>query len=203
MDERQEAPERILRPVFLSDTRSRTKNYIVIFSTMESSLDGLSPIAHTYTRTPPASETQAVVSSYGGTWDYSYIGAVNTAATTTMNLQYADKYKVLFVRAYNQQGELISRYSPDQIRSRETTLERVILDIRFDKRSIAQQKAVVAPMSVYYVNCNVDEPRVETPKLLLQRSPRQRLRRRRRPRTPRSSSGRTRSGLTFTSTVSM
>ena len=142
----------------------RKNNYVIVFSTLESSFDGLTPTAHTYTRTPPPSANEAVVSSYGGTWDYSYIGAVNTAATATMNLEYADRYKALFIRAYNQQGSVVSQYRPDSTRSREAMLERVVADIRASNQHSPQQKPFVAPLSVYYVNCNVDNPPSEPPK---------------------------------------
>ncbi|MGB7554270.1 MAG: PEGA domain-containing protein [Candidatus Korobacteraceae bacterium] len=140
----------------------KAKNFVVVFSTLDSSFEGLVPTAHTYTRTPPVSENQAAVSRYGGTWDYSYLGPMNTAATATISLQYADKYKALFVRAYNQQGGLVSQYRPDTTRSREDMLGRVITDIRGYNQAPQNQKAFVAPLSVYYVNCDVDGPPAET-----------------------------------------
>ena len=54
---------------------SKTANYVVIFSTTEASFDGLTPSAHTYTSTGPLSGNFAGVSSYGGTWNYSYTRA--------------------------------------------------------------------------------------------------------------------------------
>ncbi len=143
----------------------KAKNFVVVFSTLNSSFEGLVPTAHTYTRTPPVSENQPPVGRYGGTWDYSYLGPMNTTATATINLQYADKYKALFVRAYNQQGGLVSQYRPDTTRSREDMLERVITDIRRYNQATQNQKAFVAPLSVYYVNCDVDGPPAETPAL--------------------------------------
>ncbi len=141
----------------------KAKNFVVVFSTLDSSFEGLVPTAHTYTRTPPVSENQAPVGRYGGTWDYSYLGPMNTAPTATVNLQYADKYKALFMRAYNQQGGLVSQYRPDTTRSREDMLERVITEIRGYNQAPQHQKAFVAPLSVYYVNCDVDGPPAETP----------------------------------------
>ncbi len=143
----------------------RKNNYVIVVSSLESSFDGLTPTAHTYTRTPPPSANEAVVSSYGGTWDYSYIGAVNTAATATMNLEYVDRYKVLFMRAYNQQGGMVSQYRPDSTRSREAMLEHVVADIRASNQPAPQQRPFAAPLSVYYVNCNVDNPPSEPPKI--------------------------------------
>ncbi len=143
----------------------KLKNYVIVFSTLDSSFDGLIPTAHTYTRTPPPSLNEAVVSNYGGTWDYSYMGLMNTAATSTMDLEYADKNKVLFMRAYNQQGGLISQYRPNRGRSREAMLEGVMADIRNSGQALPQQKPFVAPLSVYYVNCDVDGPPVSTPKV--------------------------------------
>lgn len=141
----------------------KAKNYVVVFSTSDSSYEGLVPTAHTYTRTAPSSFNEPVTSSYGGTWDYSYTGPMTTQATATMSLQYADKSKSLFVRVYNQQGGVVSRYSPDTIRSREKMLERVIADIRGYNQAPSNQRPFAAPLSVYYVNCDVDGPPAETP----------------------------------------
>ena len=141
----------------------KAKNYVVVFSTSDSSLEGLIPTAHTYTRAGPSSLNEAVTGSYGGTWDYSYAGPATTNATATMSLQYADKSKFLFIRAYNQQGALVARYSSYTTRSRENMLERIIADIRGHSQASPNQRPFVAPLSVYYVNCDVDGPPVETP----------------------------------------
>ena len=82
-------------------------------------------------------------------------------ATSTINLQYADKSKMLFVRAYNQQGGLVSQYGLDKAHSREKLLERVIADIRGYSYVPPKQRPFVAPLSVYYVNCDVDGPPTE------------------------------------------
>ena len=141
----------------------KAKNYVVVFSTSDSSLEGLTPTAHTYTRTGPSSLNEAVTGSYGGTWDYSYAGPATTNATATMSLQYADKSKFLFIRSYNQQGALVARYSSYTKSSRENMLERIIADIHGHSQASPNQRPFVAPLSVYYVNCDVDGPPVETP----------------------------------------
>lgn len=141
----------------------KAKNYVVVFSTSDSSLEGLIPTAHTYTRAGPSSFNEAVTGSYGGTWDYSYVGPATTNATATMSLQYADKSKFLFIRAYNQQGALVARYSSYTKSSRENMLERIIADIHGHSQASPNQRPFVAPLSVYYVNCDVDGPPVETP----------------------------------------
>src|ERR1019366_6359026 len=112
---------------------SSTANYVVIFSTSESSFDGLTPSAHTYTSTVPLSGNVAGVSSYGGTWNYSYTRALPPGTTSSIDLQKVDaSRKVLVVRAYNQQGRVVSHYSVDADHSREKSLEQVITDIHRD-----------------------------------------------------------------------
>ena len=90
-----------------------TANFLVIFATSDSSFDGLTPSAHTYTSTGPMSGDLAS-SSYGGTWNYSYLGTGPSATTSSIDLQRVDSSrKMLEVRAYDQQGRQLSRYSVD------------------------------------------------------------------------------------------
>ena len=138
---------------------SSTANYVVIFSISESSFDGLTPSAHTYTSTGPLSGNVAGVSSYGGTWNYSYTRALPPGTTSSIDLQKVDaSKKVLVVRAYNQQGRVVSHYSVDADHSREKSLEQVITDIHRDIVEAPAHNRVAAPLSVYYVNCDVDSP---------------------------------------------
>jgi hypothetical protein len=136
-----------------------TSNYVVIFSTTGASFTGLSPSAHTYTSSGPASGTLAGISSYGGTWSYSYTGVVAPAPTNSVDLQRIDQSKkVLIVRAYDQSGRQVSDYSVDSSHSREKLLEQVMGDIHRDVAAKPSQVRVGAPLPVYYVNCDVDSP---------------------------------------------
>jgi len=136
-----------------------TANYVVIFSTSETSFDGLSPSAHTYTSSGPLSGNLAGISSYGGTWNYSYTGTLPPATTNSIDLQRIDSSKkVLVIRAYSQQGRHVSHYSVDSDHSREKMLEQVITDIHRDLMEAPEHKRITAPLSVYYVNCDVDSP---------------------------------------------
>ena len=136
----------------------KAANYVIVFSTSASSLEGLIPTAHTYTRAAPSSLSEGVTGSYGGTWDYSYLGPMTKQATATASLQYADKSKALFVRVYNQQGGLVAQNSLDKAHSRENLLESVIANIRAYSYVSPKQRPFVAPLSIYYVNCDVDGP---------------------------------------------
>ena len=138
---------------------SSTADYVVIFSTSGASFDGLSPSAQTYTSTGPLSGTLAGVSSYGGTWNYSYTGVAAPAPTNSMDLQRIDQSKKeLVVRAYDQRGRQVSDYSVESKHSREKLIEQVMDDIHRDVAAKPSQTRVDAPLSVYYVNCDVDSP---------------------------------------------
>ena len=143
---------------------SSMNNYLVVFSTSEAMFEGLTPSAHTYTSTTPGSAAATAVSSYGGTWSYSYVGMPPPATTTTLDLRRDDKPKSLFVRAYNQQGRLISKYSLGGFFSKEKLVDYVLANILGDAPLPQRQKPMAVPLSVYYVNCDVDSPAVETAK---------------------------------------
>ena len=138
---------------------ARTANYVVIFSITDQGFDGFTPVAHTYTSSgPPLSEGMGI-SSYGGTWSYSYAGVSPPATTATLDLQRIDgSKKALILRAYGQQGRLVAHYSVDPDHNRENRLEQVFADIHRDVVDKRSQKRLAAPLSVYYVNCDVDSP---------------------------------------------
>ena len=138
---------------------SKTANYVVIFSTSETSLDGLTPTAHTYTSTGPVSDNLAGTSSYGGTWNYSYAGVRAVLTTRTLDLQRLDESKkALVVRAYNQHGRLVSNHNVDANHNREAVLQQVMADIQHEVVERTELKRMAAPLSVYYINCDVDSP---------------------------------------------
>ncbi len=83
-----------------------------------------------------------MVSSYGGTWSYSYVGMPPPSTTTTLDLKRDDKPKSLFVRAYNQQGRVISKYNLGGFFSREKVLEYVFTSIIGDAAPVQKQKSV-------------------------------------------------------------
>ena len=138
---------------------SKTANYVAVFSTTEASFDGLTPTAHTYTSTGPVSGNLAGASGYGGTWNYSYTGMPPMPATSTLDLQRVDESRrVLVVRAYNQQGRQVSHHNVDANHNRESVLQQVMVDIHQAVVEKPEQKRVAAPLSVYYINCDVDSP---------------------------------------------
>src|SRR5271165_1826274 len=81
----------------------------------------------------------------------------------------------LFVRAYNEQGGIVSQLSLKDIsgwlHTKEKLLDRVLGDIRADSRQVtASQAPLKTSLPVYYVNCDVpvkslasQEPAVTTP----------------------------------------
>ena len=138
---------------------SATANYVVIFSTTDTSFEGLMPSAHTYTSTGRQASNVTGVRSYGGTWNYSYTSALPAATTSSIDLLKVDaSKKVLVIRAYDEQGRQVSRYSVDPDHNRENRLQQVIEDIHRNVVEKPGQKRIAAPLSVYYVNCDVDAP---------------------------------------------
>src|SRR5579863_1264833 len=135
-------------------------NYVVIFSTSEASFNGLTPQAHTYTSTAPTHDSSTPVSSFGGTWSYAYIGTAPPASTDTLSLKRDDKPKSLDVRAYTQSGKVLAHLNLSSVGSRDKLLEQILTDIVNDSPGAVAQKQAPAPLSVYYVNCDVDAPPV-------------------------------------------
>lgn len=139
---------------------STLANFIVVFSTTENSFEGLKPSAQTYTTAGQPKDTPGGgVSSYGGTWSYAYSGVAAPATTDTLDLKRDDKPKSVDIRAFDQMGKVVSRRNLATFGSRDKLLEQVLTDIVNDNSPVAKGKPFAAPMSVYYVNCNVpDQP---------------------------------------------
>lgn len=142
---------------------SNQNNYIVVLSSAEQMFEGLVPSAHTYTSATPAAGNTAAVSSYGGTWSYAYVGVTPPNTTSTTDLGRDDKAKSLYARAYNQEGHVIARYAPaGGWFTRDKLLETIVAAINGDIPVPARQKPNAAALSVYYVNCDVDQPTTQS-----------------------------------------
>src|ERR1019366_500165 len=141
---------------------SLARNYVLVLSTEEFTLEGLTPIGHTSTRTTASPQNAMAISSHGGTWDYSYVGTGAAKTTATADLKLMDKAKSFFARLYNQHGEMLSRYSVGSSISRERMLESAVSDVRGDSQPPPKPKLFAAPLSVYYVNCDVDSETTRT-----------------------------------------
>lgn len=137
---------------------ANANNYIVVLSSSEQGFEGLVPAAHTYTSATPASGSAAAISSYGGTWSYAYVGVTPPATTSTTDLGRDDKPKSLYARAYNQEGHVIGRYAPaGGWFTRDKLLDNIVAAINSDTPPAVKQKPNAAALSVYYVNCDVDQ----------------------------------------------
>ena len=136
---------------------SSLNSYVVVLSSSEQMFEGLVPSAHTYTSATPASGSTASLSSYGGTWSYAYVGVTPPNTTSTLDLGRDDKPKSLYARAYNQEGHVISRYAPTDGFSRDKLLENIVGAIVGDTPVAVAPKPNAAALSVYYVNCDVDQ----------------------------------------------
>jgi len=125
----------------------------------------LTPSAHTYTSTkagPGDTQTRSAATEGLELILRSADHRLNT--TTTLDLRRHDKApNSLFVRAYNQQGRVISKYSLgglffERERSGSTCLRNIP-----ERCDVPQKtKSVPVPLSVYYVNCDVDSPPFDT-----------------------------------------
>lgn len=88
-------------------------NYLLVFSTSQSSFNGIFPtvVTSTNTNASPVSGSGTITSSSGSMWNYTYQGTETTTTTTTTqeNLPYTDTTSTLYANAYGQNGSLISR----------------------------------------------------------------------------------------------
>jgi hypothetical protein len=64
----------------------------------------------------------------------------------------------LFVHIYNQQGVSIGHYNLELLHPKERLLEQALIDVNKEATAPPRQKPFAAPLSVYYVNCDVDGP---------------------------------------------
>lgn len=133
-------------------------SYIVVFSTTETAFQGLTPSAHTYTTDTPGHANSGTLNSSGGTWTYAYAGAPPSATTDTLSLRRDDKPKELVVKAYDQNGRVVSQSSLSAISNRDKLLEYVLSQIVSDTPHPTNRAAGPSPFPVYYVNCDIDAP---------------------------------------------
>ncbi len=138
---------------------ARAKNYVVVFSTQQDSFTGLVPSVLKYVNAAPISENSALSAIYGEMWHFTsnQPGAANTK---TLNLLHSETSTVLFVRAYNEQGAIVSQLSLKEIsgwlHTKEKLLDRVLGDIRADSSQLtASRVPLKTSLPVYYVNCDV------------------------------------------------
>jgi len=131
-------------------------NYIVVFSTTAIVFEGLKASAQTYKSAAQGHDNASTLNGYGGTWSYAYAGVAPPATTDTLDLRRDDKPKALDVRAFDQSGRTISQDNLKTFSSREKLLEKVLTDILNDTPQAMDRKSLASPLSVYYVNCDVD-----------------------------------------------
>jgi PEGA domain len=155
----QKRQERYPGLCFAQSPDPRAKNYVVVFSTQEESFKGLVPSVLKYINSAPISEGTPLSAIYGEMWHYAS-NQPEAASTTSLNLLHTDTSTALFVRAYNEQGTIISQISLKDIsgwlHTKEKLLDRVLGDIRTDSRQLtASQAPLKTSLPVYYVNCDV------------------------------------------------
>jgi hypothetical protein len=87
-------------------------NFLLVFSTAQTSFNGIYPTVrtNTQTNTTPVSGTGTVTDNSGSFWSYTYDGTVTSTSTTTTheNLPYTDTTRGLYLNAYSQQGTLLA-----------------------------------------------------------------------------------------------
>ncbi len=144
---------------FVQAPDARAKNYVMVFSTQQESFTGLVPSVLKYVNAAPISENSALSAIFGEMWHFTS-NQPAAANTTTLNLLHIETSTTLFVRAYNEQGGLVSQLSLKEVsgwlHTREKLLDRVLGDIRADSRQLtASQIPLKTSLPVYYVNCDV------------------------------------------------
>lgn len=144
---------------FTQSPDPRSRNYVVVFTTQRDGFRGLVPSVLKYVNSAPISEESALRAIYGEMWHYesNRPAAENTSA---LDLLHADTSTALLVRAYDEQGAVVSQLSLKDVsgwmHTKERLLDRVLGDILADSRqSTTSQVPVQASLPVYYVNCDV------------------------------------------------
>lgn len=89
------------------------RNYLIVFSSSASVLNGFEPVlgSNTSTSISPVSGTGTVSNMYGSTWFYTYSGTVTTTTTTTTqeNVPYTIQSNTMYATAYDEHGYIISQ----------------------------------------------------------------------------------------------
>ena len=89
------------------------RNYLIVFSSSKSVLNGFDPVlrSSTSTSTSPVSGTGTISNMYGSTWNYTYSGTVTTTTTTTTqeNVPYTIQSNTLYATAYDEHGVIVSQ----------------------------------------------------------------------------------------------
>lgn len=89
------------------------QNFLVVFSTSSSVLQGFQPVTRTETSTSTSevSGNGTVTSSNGTMWNYTTTGTIDTTTTTTVheNVGYTQKTNILYVTAYDEKGTMVAQ----------------------------------------------------------------------------------------------
>ena len=100
---------------FSQTVKPNATNYLLVFSSSQSSFRGFCPTVRTTTTTStgPVSGNGTVTDNYGDFWNYTYNGTTTTTTTNTTqeNVPYMDTARTLYINAYDQEGKLISSHS--------------------------------------------------------------------------------------------
>ena len=144
---------------FAQSPDPKAKNYVVVFSTQQESFTGLVPSVLKYVEAAPIAENSSISSVYGEMWHYTS-NQPAAANTTTSELLRTETSNTLFVRAYNEQGAIVSQVNLKEVsgwlHTKEKLLDRVLADIRADSgKANASQVSLKTSLPVYYVNCDV------------------------------------------------
>jgi hypothetical protein len=137
----------------------RAKNYVVVFSSQKENFEGLVPSVLKYVNSTPLSEDSAIKAVYGEMWHYSANQSAGDSDTTA-NIERIESGSDLYVRAYNEQGVVVSEGSLKSVsgwfHTRQKLLEHVIADISADTRQVTgPSPSLKTSLPVYYVNCDV------------------------------------------------
>jgi len=137
----------------------RAKNYVIVFAPQKESFEGLIPSVLKYVNSTPLSEDSAIKAVYGEMWHYTANQSAGDS-DATLNIQRIESGGELYVRAYNEQGVVVSEASLKSVsgwfHTREKLVEHVLGDIAADTRLVTgPSPSLKTSLPVYYVNCEV------------------------------------------------
>lgn len=85
--------------------------YLLVYTYSESAFAGFQPVTRTSTTTTPVSGSGTVMNSYGGSWNFTYYGTVETTEMDTIEAPYVIQSHSLYLNAYDENGALFSHHS--------------------------------------------------------------------------------------------
>ena len=85
--------------------------YLLVYAYSENAFAGFQPVTLVNTTTTPVSGSGTVRNAYGDAWNFNYYGTVETTEIDTMEAPYVIQSHSLYLNAYDENGNVVSRHS--------------------------------------------------------------------------------------------